>query len=273
MSVSKGFGNMLKRAKDLDADVVQYFPKNPKTFRVRVFDRDAFHKEHESTQDLGIITVSHSPYVTNLATPGTNLREVSIASIANDLEIAEAYGTPYLVVHCGKHVGEGTERGLLLMKEIVDEVLTRYTGSVQLLLENTAGQGSELGRTTDELLSIHESIDARDRVGFCFDTCHAYAAGLLDFSRWDEVCTELGRSEFRDKVKVIHLNDSKAPFNTNKDRHELLGQGEIGSEAIGKFLTSGLFNEVPIVIETPVDEEQEYAGEIAKARQWVNLGD
>lgn len=271
LSVSKGFGNMLRRGKDLGADAVQYFPKNPKTFRVRIFDADEFRHEYESTRDLGIVTVCHSPYVTNLSTPDQRLRDISIASITNDMEIADAYGTPYLVVHCGKHVGEGEERGRELMVTAVDQVLENYQGPVQLLLENTAGQGSELGRTTDELLAVHSALAQPDRVGICFDTCHAFAAGLLDFAHWDTTKAELGRPEFAQKVKVIHLNDSKSPYASKKDRHELLGKGEIGPDALQLFLSAGLFENTPVVIETPVDAEEDYAGEILLAKEWAAI--
>jgi deoxyribonuclease-4 len=268
MSIAKGYGAMLKRAVALDANVVQYFPKNPQSFRVRVFDKEAFAKEAERVKDLDIATVCHSPYVTNLSTPDPKLRAVSIASIVNDLEIADAYGTPYLVVHCGKHVGEGPEKGVATMIEILEEVLAQFEGKTQLLLENTAGQGTELGRTTDELLEIHTRLSAPDRVGFCFDTCHAYAAGLLDFTRWDEVQAELGRQEFADKVQVLHLNDSKTAYGAHRDRHALLGEGEFGDN-LRLFVQSGLFGNKPIVIETPVDEEEEYRNEIEKVRRWV----
>ncbi|MGI6541544.1 MAG: deoxyribonuclease IV [Limnochordia bacterium] len=268
MSVAKGFAAMLRRAVDLDADVVQYFPKNPKSFRVRAFDKEAFAQEAAKVQELDIITVCHSPYVTNLSTPKPELRAVSIASIVNDLEIADAYGTPYLVVHCGKHVGEGPEAGTATMVEVLEEVLARFEGKTQLLLENTAGQGTELGRTTDELLEIHTRLSTSERVGFCFDTCHAYAAGLLDFSRWDEVRAELGRPEFAAKVQVLHLNDSKMGYGAKRDRHALLGEGEIGDN-LRLFLQSGLYADKPIVIETPVDAEEEYRDEIRKVRGWL----
>lgn len=269
LSISKGFAALVRRGKELGADVVQYFPKNPRSYRVRVFDAALMAKDSAAVADLGLDTVAHSPYVTNLSTPDPQLWETSVASIVNDLEIATAYGSPYLVVHCGKHVGKGEDQGQALMVEAVDQVLARYSGPVQLLLENTAGQGTELGRTTDELLALHGRIAQRERVGVCFDTCHAFAAGLLDFDRWDEVAAELGREEFRKLVRLVHLNDCKAPFNQRVDRHALLGEGQIGADNLAKFLQAGVFGAVPVVIETPVAEEEEYAGEIARARNWA----
>ncbi len=262
---------MLQRGRELGAEVAQYFPKNPKSFRVRVFAPEALQAEAEKVTDLHIITVCHSPYVTNFSTPDPRLQETSINSIVNDLEIAGAYGTPYLVVHCGKHVGEGEETGRRLMVAAIDQVLARYQGQVMLLLENTAGQGSDLGRTTDDLLTIRSGLEQPERVGFCFDTCHAYAAGVLALERWEETCAELGREEFSRLVQVLHLNDSMTPFNSHRDRHALLGEGQIGPAGLERFLQAGLFGDIPVVIETPVEKEADYAGEITRARRWAGV--
>jgi deoxyribonuclease-4 len=269
LSISKGFAAMLRLGEELGAEIVQYFPKNPRSYRLKVFDPSQLQEEYEQTKELDIVTVAHSPYVTNLSTGDPELREITVASIVNDLEIADAYRSPGLVIHCGKHVGQGEQRGLELMVDALDEIMQRYEGSTRILLENTAGQGSELGRTIDDLLEIHDRLASSDRVGFCFDTCHAFAAGVLDFERWDEVKGELTREEFRSKVELVHLNDSMMSFGDKKDRHQLLGQGKIGSDDLGRFLASDIFPEVGVVIETPVEKERDYAEEIAIARQWV----
>ena len=227
---------MLRVGQELGAEIVQYFPKNPRSYRLKAFDPVQLRKEYEETRELDIVTVAHSPYVTNLSTGDPELRETTIASIVNDLEIADAYGSSGLVIHCGKHVGQGERSGLELMIEAIDEIMQRYEGPTRILLENTAGQGSELGRTVDELLTIHERLSFSNRVGFCFDTCHAFAGGVLDFEHWDEVKSELMREEFRSKVELVHLNDSMMPFGDKKDRHQLLGQGEIGADNLRLFL-------------------------------------
>ena len=197
--------------------------------------------------------------------------EVSIASIVNDLEIADAYGTDFLVVHCGKHVGEGPEKGKQLMAEAVNRVLDRFDGKTMFLMENTAGQGTELGQTLEEILSIYERIEDKERVGVCFDTCHAFASGILDFDDWDGFLEQFCDDAFFPLVKVIHLNDSKMPYGSRRDRHELLGQGEIGAENLCRFLAEPRFRHLPVIIETPVDDELEYADEIQKAREWAGV--
>jgi len=271
LSVAKGFDKMIDTAKEVGADVVQYFPKNPKSFRPKSFDRDECRAQSQAAKAAGIPTVCHSPYVTNLSTPDEDLRRTSIDSIVNDLEIADAYGTGHLVVHCGKHVGEGRERGIELMADSINRVLERFSGETMLLMENTAGQGTELGQTFEEILEIHGKIEQKERVGVCFDTCHAFVAGILDFGKWEEFLERFGAGDFFPLVKVIHLNDSKAPFGARRDRHELLGRGEIGPENLSLFLKEPLIGGLPVIIETPVDEELQYADEIKKAREFAGI--
>lgn len=271
LSVSKGFDKMVDRALEVGADIVQYFPKNPKSYRPKSFDPEEYRTLAQAAVKADVRSVCHSPYVTNLSTPDTGLWEISIASIVNDLEIADAYGTDFLVVHCGKHVGEGPERGKQLMADAINRVLDQFDGKTMFLMENTAGQGSELGQSIEEILSIYERIEDKDRVGVCFDTCHAFASGMLDFDDWDGFLSQFCDDAFFPLVKVIHLNDSKTPKGAKRDRHELLGQGEIGEANLRLFLSEPRFRDLPVIIETPVEDELEYADEIRKAREWAGL--
>lgn len=271
LSVSKGFDKMIDRALEVGADIVQYFPKNPKSYRPKAFDPEKYRTLAQAAVKADVRSVCHSPYVTNLSTPDTSLWEISIASIVNDLEIADAYGTDYLVVHCGKHVGQGPERGKQLMVDAINRVLDEFDGKTMFLMENTAGQGSELGQSIEEILSIYEGIEDKERVGVCFDTCHAFASGMLDFDDWDGFLSEFCDDAFLPLVNVIHLNDSKMAKGSKRDRHELLGQGEIGEENLRLFLSEPRLKHLPAIIETPVDDELEYADEIRKAREWAGL--
>src|SRR5690606_11730424 len=262
---------MVDRALEVGADVVQYFPKNPKSYRPKKFDPDEYRKLAEAAVKADIRSVCHSPYVTNLSTPDPSLWEISIASIVNDLEIADAFGTDYLVVHCGKHVGEGRERGEQLMADAINRVLEQFDGKPMFLMQNTAGQGSELGQTIQELLSIDQRIEDKSRVGGCFDTCRGFAAGLLDFDDRGRFAAEFFDDAFLLLVVVMHLNDSKAPKGARRDRHELLGQGEIGVEHLRRFLAEPRSRHLPGIIETPVADELDYADEIRKAREWAGI--
>lgn len=271
LSISSGFTRLLDRAAEVGADVVQYFPKNPKSYQVKRFDPAELRREADSVKERGIGTVSHSPYVTNLSASG-DLFSLTVASIVNDLEICDAYRTPYLVVHCGKHVGAGEAAGTAQMVVAINAILERFAGETMLLLENTAGQGTELGQTIDQLLAIHDRIAQKDRVGVCFDTCHAFASGLLDFAAWDRFVTEFERDDFQAILRVIHLNDSKMAAGSRKDRHEKLGEGQIGPDRLADLLRLPALQDRPIIIETPVDDELEYAGEIRRARSLAGSG-
>lgn len=269
LSTAQGFAKAVENAGKLGADAFQYFPKNPKSYRIKPVRRDEWAREAEAARRAGVVTVGHSAYVTNLATGDPGLRETTIASIVNELEICEAYGTPWLVVHCGKHLGEGERAGVRRMVEAVDEVMERYRGPCRLLLENTAGQGSELGRSVDELLLIHSGLAQPERVGFCVDSCHAFAAGLLEPGAFDRFVTELMRPEFASRLDVIHLNDSRGGPGDRLDRHELLGRGQMG-ELLTELVRHPFFQERPIIIETPVEREEQYADEIRLARAWAS---
>jgi deoxyribonuclease-4 len=267
LSVSKSFSSMIERAVELGADAVQYFPKNPKSYQVKQFSPEKLTEEALSVKDQGVVTVCHSPYVTNLSTPDDNLHQKTVDSLVNDLQIAEAYQTPYVVVHCGKHVGQGVEVGIRIMIETINRILQGYQGPALLLLENTAGQGSELGQALEELCLIRSGVENPDRVGFCFDTCHAFAAGLADLKQWDKVAEF---KEFWDHTPVVHLNDCKYTYGSHKDRHELLGKGNIGEENFKAFLTSSPIQSRWIIIESPVEQETDYAQEISLVKKWIS---
>lgn len=269
LSVSKGFGKAVERAHELGADLLQYFPKNPRSYRLKAVDREAFARQSQRAREEGFLSVAHSPYVTNLATPEEKLAEITVSSIVNDLEIAEAYGTPYVVVHCGRHMDRGREAGIQRMVELLDRIHERYQGPAQLLLENTAGQGSELGTHFEELAEIRSRLAEPERVGYCIDTCHAFAAGILDFDEWDRFLELIQQDGFLESVKIFHLNDSKFTAGSRRDRHAKLGQGEIGQANLTRFLAEPLFQSIPFILETPVENEAEYGDEMRLARGWV----
>jgi len=269
LSVSKGFGQAVARAHELGADVLQYFPKNPRSHRPKPVDREACARESQRAREEGFLSVAHSPYVTNLATPDDELAKITVTSIVNDLEIAEAYGTPYVVVHCGRHMDQGREAGIRRMVELLNRIHERYRGPVQLLLENTAGQGSELGTHLEELAEIRSRLEEPERVGYCIDTCHAFAAGLLDFDQWDRFLELIQQDGFLESVKVFHLNDSKFAAGSRRDRHAKLGQGTMGQAGLTRFLAEPLFQSIPFILETPVEDEAEYGDEMRLARGWL----
>jgi deoxyribonuclease-4 len=267
ISVAKGFAKAAKRAKELGAESFQVFTKNPRGLKPKKIDAEDANRGKLYCVENGIVLVAHTPYITNLSTPKPDLQEVTIRSIKEDLTIAEAYGAVGAVVHCGKHVGEGEEYGRKRMVETLNLILQEYVGPTKLLLENTAGQGSELGLTIRELVEIRNATDYPEKIGFCFDTCHAFAAGIWNRETFDALVGEMEETGYLDHLVAIHYNDSKAPYNSRKDRHEKIGQGEIGAESLALFLKAPQFAGMPVILETPVEDEAEYAEEIQYLHQ------
>jgi deoxyribonuclease-4 len=262
ISVGKGLYQAAQKAIELGAESFQVFSKNPRSLRPKKLDEQDAEKARAFCQENGLKVIVHTPYITNLSSPDAELQRLTISSLLEDLRIAEAFGSPGAIVHCGKHVGEGEEKGFLRMVETLNLILKEYHGPVKLLLENTAGQGSELGLTVQELMRIRQATDYPEKIGFCFDTCHAFAAGIWNDETYTALVDEMEESGYLKEIVAIHFNDSKAPYNSRKDRHEKIGQGEIGAKPLSKFLKDRRFNELPVILETPVEDEIEYKDEI-----------
>ncbi|QZT33182.1 deoxyribonuclease IV [Caldalkalibacillus thermarum TA2.A1] len=267
ISIGKGLLKAAEKATELGAASFQVFTKNPRGLRPKKIDEKDAQRGREYCAEHDIEVVCHTPYITNLSTPKPDLQEVTIRSILEDLHIAEAYGSKGAVVHCGKHVGEGEEYGKQRMVETLNLILKQYDGSTKLLLENTAGQGSELGLDIQTLVELREATDYPEKIGFCFDTCHAFAAGIWNQETFTDLVDEMEKTGYLEHLYCIHFNDSKAPYGSRKDRHEKIGQGEIGSRALALFLKEARFEHLPVILETPVEDEREYGDEIEYLHQ------
>lgn len=262
ISVAKGFENAAKRAEELGAKSFQVFTKNPRGLRPKKLDVADAEQGVLYCVEHDITVVCHTPYITNLSTPKDDLWRATIRSIKEDLTIADAYGAVGAVVHCGKHVGEGEEYGKARMVETLNKILEEYDGDTLLLLENTAGQGTELGLEIKDLVEVRSRTKHPEKIGFCFDTCHGFAAGIWSESNFTEFMKEWKESGYLNHVKAIHFNDSKVPFGSRKDRHEKIGKGEIGSNPLKLFLQCPSLRNIPFILETPVEDETEYGEEI-----------
>jgi len=262
VSVGKGFEKAAQQANALGAETFQVFTKNPRSLKPKKLDLKDAEKGAEFCREYGISVVCHTPYVTNLSTHKDDLQEATVRSIVEDLNIAEAFRALGAVVHCGKHVGEGEEYGIKRMVETLDLILEQYEGNTKLLLENTAGQGSEIGLEPEVLVNIRNQTKYPEKIGFCFDTCHAFAAGQWNEDLFDSFIKRADESGYLEHLVAIHFNDSKVPFNSKKDRHEKIGQGEIGAKALQKFLKCDKLANIPFILETPVNKEEEYKDEI-----------
>jgi deoxyribonuclease-4 len=197
-------------------------------------------------------TMAHDSYLINLASPDPVLRSRSTASFTSELRRCAALGLDYLVSHPGNYMDD-REAGIARNAEAITEALAAAPGGTVLCLETTAGSGTALGATFEELAAIISLIDPayRTRVGICFDTCHVYSAGYDLVQDYDGVIARLDDAMGLDRLRVMHLNDSKTPFGSRKDRHELIAEGSLGETPFRRIMTDERLSRVPKVIETP----------------------
>lgn len=271
LSIAKGLEAAAKNAVRLNAQAFQFFSKNPRGFRSKTINREDADKGVALMRQHGLATIAHSPYITNLSTPKPDLQELTVRSLVEDLTICDAYGTPGLVVHSGKHVDMGESYGLDRMVETLNLILEAYQGPCRILLENTAGQGSEVGTTLEQLVQTRARTIAPERVGFCFDTCHGFAAGLWNAELLPAFLQTARDTGYLQALQAIHFNDSKGPFGNHRDRHEFIGKGNIGEEALSAFLRSPEFQVLPVLLETPAENEADYGPEMAYVRRLAGL--
>jgi deoxyribonuclease-4 len=262
-------GRAVDHALAVEATALQVFVKSPNQWAARAFgpgEVDAYRSAAEAA-GLERHTLAHASYLINLGTPDATLWEKSIASFDDELARCETLGIPWLVVHPGSHVGSGPEAGCSRVAAALKRVLGgRKEGRSGILLENTAGQGNTLGSRPEELAEIIGRTGEADRVGICFDTCHALAAGfdLRDAASYARTMDHLDRAVGLSRLKGIHLNDSQGDLGSRRDRHEHIGKGKLGLEAFRLLLNDPRFQDVPMVLETPK------ADDLAEDR--MNLG-
>jgi deoxyribonuclease-4 len=244
------------------ARAFQYFPKNPRSLvPKRVWNRVDAEACAVCCREHGLVSIGHSPYPLNLAVENDH-REPMLSALTNALEITEACGSIGLVVHFGKSKGNDPLQGYKNIIQLINEALEHWQGKALILLENQAGEGTAMGTTFEELVQVRALSDCADKIGFCLDTCHAFASGLwkdADWQRFEELGWQTG---YFDHLKAVHLNDSKYPSGSRRDRHANIGQGHIGLEPFRELLQSSVMQNVPIVMETEPGEDGTHRKEI-----------
>jgi deoxyribonuclease-4 len=260
MSIAGGFDRAVERARQVEATALQVFCKSSNQWRARPLDRtevEAF-RAAASAAGLDRHTLSHCSYLINLASPDEALWARSIAAFRVELERCSALGIPYVVLHPGSHVGSGEDAGLARVARALDRALREPDGieGVTVLLENTAGQGSNLGHRFEHLAEILRRATSRDRLAVCFDTCHALAAGyeFRDPGSYAAMWREFDRVVGLDRVRGFHLNDSRGDLGSRKDRHEHIGRGHVGLGGFRSLMRDRRFRGRPMVLETPKDD-------------------
>lgn len=268
LSSSKGFEAMGEMALRLEGDTFAFFTRNPRGGSAKAIEpEDAsalvalMGREH-----FGKL-VAHAPYTMNVCAAKPDIREFSRNVLAEDLERMEYVPGNYYNFHPGSHVGQGEDVAIPLIADAINRAL-RPEHTTTVLLETMAGKGSEVGRSFEELQRIIELVELKDKIGVCFDTCHVWDGGYDIVNHLDEVLEEFDRVIGLDRLKAVHFNDSMNPCNSHKDRHQKIGEGAIGAEALRRVATHPLLQGKPFILETPNDDEG-YAREIAMIREWM----
>jgi deoxyribonuclease-4 len=262
LSASKGFYNMGETALSIGANTFQFFTRNPRGGSAKSIDEMDVRKflELTSSGKIGKI-VAHAPYTLNLCSADESIREFAKNTLADDLQRMEYVPGNFYNFHPGSHVKQGVDAGIKYITEALNETLSPAL-STTVLLETMAGKGSEIGRSFEELRAIIDGVEYSERLGVCLDTCHVHDGGYDIVENLDGVLEEFDRIIGLNRLKAIHLNDSKNPLGAHKDRHEKIGDGYIGLEAFERIINHPSLSGLPFELETP-NELDGYAREIA----------
>ena len=265
LSCSNGYLAMGKQALALGADTFQFFTRNPRGGSVKPFDEadanalNALMEEHHFAPIL-----AHAPYTLNACAADASIRDFAIRTMTDDLARLSHLPNAMLNFHPGSHVKQGADVGVRYIAQMLDTVMMPEI-KTPVLLETMAGKGSEVGRSFEEIRAIIDSTRAGGRLGVCLDTCHVYDAGYVIVEKLDDVLETFDRVLGLDRLKAIHLNDSKNPMGSHKDRHEQIGKGSLGLEAVVRIINHPALRKLPFYLETPNDLDG-YAREIALLR-------
>ena len=274
VSIAGSIVKAVERAKEAECDTFQIFSRNPRGWKFNPLDPDVsagFREELKKTTISPVVV--HMPYLPNLATPRDEIYEKSVGNLASEILRCGELGVPFLVTHLGHHLGDGIENGRRRVIAAVNSALNEAQNDVMLLLENTAGEKNGVGSTFEDIGAVIDGITQTRRIGVCFDTCHAFAAGydLRTPQALDEVTSVFDKIIGLDMIRLIHLNDSKGELGSGLDRHEHIGLGNIGEEGFVHMLRTDIFRTRPLICETPVDKRRDDVGNVRKVRELAGI--
>ena len=254
-SISKGLHHALYEAEKYGCTALQIFTKNTSSWKERTLTQEEIIRFDQAREQTGITSIaSHTSYLINLATPERKKHALSCHALKQELIRSSTLDIPFVVLHPGAHLGKGKEKGIEKVALSINEIFAQTPDiQIRLLLETTAGQGSGLGHTFEQLASIMEKIENKNRIGICLDTSHVFAAGY-DIRTTESYCKAIDAFAAiigLENLYVIHLNDSKKELGSRVDRHEHIGKGYIGIKAFELLMTDMRFEDVPKIIETP----------------------
>ena len=270
VSISGSVDRAVDNAIERECSAFQIFTRNPRSWFAKdldIIDLNRFKEKLQASKIDRMAICAHMPYLPNLSSPEDDGYEKSIKSMIKEVERCDKLGIPYLVTHLGSHKGSGEENGIKRLTDALNKV-ARTEADVMILLENTAGQKNSVGSDFAQLAEIFSKCKPVKKFGVCLDTCHAFVAG---YDLRTKTAVQKTMKEFDDTVgitnlKILHLNDSKGEINSNRDRHDHIGLGEIGKEGLGEMIKIMNKNRIPIVLETPIDDTRDDFENIKKAK-------
>jgi deoxyribonuclease-4 len=269
VSSSGGIHTAIDRIEAIGGEAVQIFTQSPRMWRPTNHDPANFERFKERRAEAGIGAVAcHALYLLNLASPDDDLYSKSVEALKNTVDVACAIEADAVVFHVGSHLGSGFEVGLERVVPALAEALTHCSETTWLCMENTAGAGGTIGRSLDELAALYEALDRHPRLGVCLDSCHLFASGydVADPAALDRVVKDVDRLIGLDRLRCLHVNDSKAPLGSNRDRHENIGDGLLG-EKLGVFLAHPKLQDLPGLLEVPGEGHGPDAEQLRKLKE------
>ncbi|OPY48727.1 MAG: endonuclease IV [Methanosaeta sp. PtaU1.Bin060] len=275
VSISGGVDKAVDRARAMGCDVFQIFSRNPRVWRSKPLLPEVADGFRLRFRESGLsLAVDHMPYLPNLASPKEDVYLKSIDVLAEELVRCHALSIPYLVTHLGSHLGAGLEQGSMRIAGALENAFLAADDDVMLLLENTAGTRNSMGGRFEDLAAIIDALGQKSRrVGVCLDTCHLFASGYeLRDSQGLQVTLECFESTIGlERLKLVHLNDCRGGLGSHLDRHEHIGLGQIGEKGFRALLCHPLIRELPMIMETPVDDRRDDLGNLRAARKMAEL--
>lgn len=269
LSSAKGYLHMLRETESIGGNTFQFFTRNPRGGQAKPIDPEdaaAFRAEAEEKKFAQIL--AHAPYTLNPCASKESVREFTRNTMADDLARMEFTPGNLYNFHPGSHVGQGIEAGIEMIAAMLNEILKPEMHTT-VLLETMAGKGSEIGSRFEELRAIMDRVTLSEKLGICLDTCHVYDAGYDIVGDLDGVLETFDAIIGLDRLKAIHINDSKNPYASHKDRHEKIGEGSIGTDAFRRIITHEKLRGLPFLLETP-NELDGYKAEITLLKELYN---
>jgi len=261
LPISDGFYKTAKVAFSIRTNTFQYFTRNPRGGKAKKINQDDVSKAKRfmAEKDFGVL-LAHASYTMNLCSNKEQTRKFALDLLTEDLERLKALPESLYIFHPGSHVGQGVEKGIDFITEALNKAI-KINPKQSILLEGMSGKGTEIGSRFEELKAIIDGVKENSNLAICLDTCHLYSAGYDVVGNLDGVLEEFDNIIGLDKLKAIHLNDSKMPFDSHKDRHEIIGIGELGLDAIVNVITHSKLKHLTFSLETP-GEPEDHANEI-----------